>query len=242
MGCGRKKRESQRLLLPTFKKILNLRQAFGLIIEGDHAMPFNLLPLIGMLAISSASHASLHESILKGDLPGIFHDVENGGRVQNKPVILWVTKVLGFRTVKDRDGVSDDLRSGPLLSVDKKITLIHYLKSKGADPNFQATDSNFKASLPIHNVSDARLMATLLDIGADPLLRDGLGQQALIKFLLGYKYCENKPYFRKVVTRLLEAGADPEDCWADRSGCVLDVAKKYGDAELVELIESYIEQ
>jgi hypothetical protein len=199
--------------------------------------------------LSFSAQANLKEAIAKGDLFEIFSSVEKGEDINDEkaPAVFEIVSHWGIKDVKyiskqNTFGLfSDDLHSGLFYTIDKKIVLIQYLKAKGAKLDTKLNDSQRAASgsAAIHAADDPRIMATLLDLGANPLLRDRRGNQVLINFIDHYKKYPNKEYFRLVVKRILEAGADVDECFPDHSGCLLDIARNFEDQDLFRLLLSY---
>jgi hypothetical protein len=187
----------------------------------------------------------LRRAIDRGDLELIYNSVHRGAHLNDSsgPAIYEVVSTEGGAWAEQTINgakITLDSQSGPILSVDKKIALIYFLKSMGADPNAKIYSSSKYGHTAIHATFNPVVMETLLKVGADPLAKTEGGEEALIGFLFGYADYPNKPYFRRVVKYLLDLGADPKNCFSDGSSCVLPVAQKRGDAELVQLIQSYI--
>jgi hypothetical protein len=208
-----------------------------------------LIPIFSQFLINFSAQANLKEAIEKGDLFEIFSSVEKGENLNDEkyPAIFEIVSHWGIKDVQyvSRQNTfgsfADDLHSGLFYSIDKKIVLIQYLKAKGAKIDTKLNDSQRVASgsAAIHAADDPRIMATLLDLGANPLLRDKRGNQVLINFIDHYKKYPNKEYFRLVLKRILEAGANVDECFPDGSGCLLDIARKTEDQDLYQLFLSY---
>ena len=208
-----------------------------------------LIPIFSQFLINFSAQANLKEAIAKGDLFEIFSSVEKGENLNDEkyPAIFEIVSHWGMKDVQyvSRQNTfgsfADDLHSGLFYSIDKKIVLIQYLKAKGAKLDAKLNDSQRVASgsAAIHVADDPRIMAILLDLGANPLLRDKRGNQVLINFIDHYKRYPNKEYFRLVVKRILEAGADVNECFPDHSGCLLDIARNLEDQDLFRLLLSY---
>jgi hypothetical protein len=124
----------------------------------------------------------------------------------------------------------------PILTSVDKIDLIKMVVQRGENPNQLCNEGQ---SAVIDRVGDAKVMNALLDLGADPKLRQGAGNQPLISFLFSYQNANDKAEFRAVVKRMLDMGASPHDCFSDHSSCISDVVKSHGDADLAQLIEQY---
>lgn len=230
-------------------KKLRLHLGKDMIHQKSKRLKASLSLIFLQITFSFYAQANLKEAIEKGDLFEIFSSVEKGEKLNDEkfPAIFEIVSHWGMKDVQyvSRQNTfgsfADDLHSGLFYSLDKKIVLIQYLKAKGAKLDTKLNDSQRLASgsAAIHAADDPRIMATLLDLGANPLLRDKRGNQVLINFIDHYKKYPNKEYFRLVVKRILEAGADVNECFPDRSGCLLDIARNFEDQDLFRLLLNY---
>ena len=182
----------------------------------------------------------LEKAIWDGDVPRIFDNVKKGADLNrpNDPSVYAVVSTAGVHWTEVNE-VRDDSRSGLTFSRDQKVMLVSYLIEHGADPNVFVTNGTNQGKAAVHVAQDAAVMATLLDNGANPLLVARSGEQALLGFLFAYPYSDNKPYFRMVVERLINAGSDLNNCFNDGSGCVMSEVQRVGDAELLALFAKY---
>ena len=178
----------------------------------------------------------LEAAIWDGDIPKIYESVQKGADLNRpeNPAVYAVAAESGVHWT-EIGRVRDDARSGSTIESSQKVSLITYLIQHGANPNVLVTTGTSQGHAALHVATDAATMATLLDDGANPLLVAETGEQPLLDFLASYPYSNNKAYFRMIVERLIVAGSDLNNCYADHSGCVMSEVAKVGDAELVAL-------